>query len=368
MHIQSLLESMVARGASDLYITINSAPAYRIGHTLFREGESLQAADIAALLSSALTHSQLEEFSKTFELNTAITHQNERFRVNVFRQQLQVGMVIHHILSVIPTVEALRLPQVYNDLAMQPRGLVLIAGPTGSGKTTSLAAMIGHRNTHGKGHIITVEDPVEFTHRHAGCIITQRDVGLDTISFSAALKNALRQRPDVVAIGEIRDREVMEQVMYFAETGHLCIATIHASTSAQAIERVVNLFPERKHMHVRHQLASHMLAILAQRLVPTINEGLAVAYEVLMNKGLVRQLIEEGKTEAINDMIAKGAADGMVAMDTTLLSLYQKGLITQETAIAEAENPAHLRMQIRQAAPHASSNIANTYTIKQADF
>ncbi len=363
--LHSLLERMVSLSASDIYLTVDSPAAYRTESGLIREGEMLRDAHINALLQDMLSADQKEEFHKLHELNTAITHQKERFRVNVFLQQHHVGMVIRHIRSEIPTAEGLGLPKIYEELAMQPRGLVLIAGPTGSGKSTSLASMVGYRNTHGHGHIITLEDPVEYTHAHQGCIITQRDVGLDTPSFSSALKNALRQRPDVVAIGEIRDREVMEQAMYFAETGHLCIATLHASYAPQAIERAINLFPERRQAHVRHHLSIHLLAVLAQRLVPTIQNTRCVAYEVLLNKGLIRQLIEEGKTSELRDMIMKGEADGMITMDAVLIDLFRKGKISESTALAEAENPAQMRMTLRQKLIAGIAAGESKYQLKQ---
>lgn len=368
MHsITPYLERMVALGASDLYLTFESPAAYRVGETLMREGDLLLDDALQKLWSTTFSADQLAEFEKNHEINTAFTHQLSRFRINGFRQQHHLGMVIRHIRSEIPTAKMLGLPIIYEELALQPRGLVLIAGPTGSGKSTSLASMIHYRNQHTQGHIITVEDPVEYTHNHLGCIVTQRDVGLDTASFSSALKNALRQRPDVVAIGEIRDRDVMEQAMYFAETGHLCIATLHASHTPQAIERAINLFPERRQAHVRHHLSVHLLAVMAQRLVPTIKNTRTVAYEVLVNKGLIRSLIEEGKTDQLHDMIAKGSADSMVTMDDTLLGLYRRGLITEDTALAESKNPAQLRMIIRQKILSAELNPKSVprYTLKK---
>lgn len=367
--INAYLERMIALGASDLYFAHESPAAYRIDAALTRDGKPLTDEDLQHLCSTTLSTEQQNELHATHELNTALSLGRARFRLNVFHQQHHLGMVIRHIRTEIPNVRDLGLPGIYEELAMEPRGLVLIAGPTGSGKSTSLASMIGFRNRNSQGHIITVEDPVEFTHEHMGCVVTQRDVGLDTLSFSAALKNALRQRPDVVAIGEIRDREVMEQAMYFAETGHLCIATIHAGNAAQAIERAINLFPERRQLHVRHHLSIHLLSVLAQRLILNVEDKHCCAFEVLLNRGLIRQLIEEGKTEALHDMIAKGSADGMVTMDATLLALHRAGTISEETALAEAENPAQMRMLIRQkqVTKTMNSDTPSRYKLRQSD-
>ncbi len=367
--INAYLERMIHLKASDLYLTNESPAAYRVDSSLVREGKPLTDEDLQHLFSSTLTSEQQSELNQSHELNSALSLGRARFRLNVFHQQHHLGMVVRHIRTEIPQISDLGLPDIYEQLAMEQRGLVLLAGPTGAGKSTSLAAMIGYRNRNSQGHIITIEDPVEFTHEHLGCVVTQRDVGLDTLSFSAALKNALRQRPDVVAIGEIRDRDVMEQAMYFAETGHLCIATIHAGNSSQAIERVVNLFPERRQQHVRHHLSIHLLGVLSQRLVPNQHDTRSVAYEVLLNKGLIRQLIEEGKTDALHDMVAKGNADGMVTMDGTLLHLQRADIISEETAIHEAENPAQMRMLIRQKQVSAavSSDTPGKYQLRKSE-
>jgi twitching motility protein PilU len=370
MHlIDTYLSQMVEHGASDLYLTHQSPAAYRVGEHLKREGDALDDTLLTALLTSTLSLEQQKEFKEKHELNMALSHKDARFRLNIFLQQQHFGMVIRHIQTEIPAINMLGLPAIYEKLAMQPRGLVLIAGPTGSGKTTSLAAMIGHRNVHSEGHIITVEDPVEYMHAHQGCIVTQRDVGIDTDSYAQALKNALRQRPDVVAIGEIRDREVMEQALYFAETGHLCIATIHASNTTHAIERAVNIFPEARQAHVRHHLSVHLLAVLAQRLLPGINGERCASFEILRNLGFIRQLIAEGKTQPLKDMIAKGEVDGMICMDDTLMALYEKGMISEETACAEASNPALLSMKMRKrgVASLAHTPNAKNYKLKKSD-
>ena len=346
-HINHWLDEMVTRHASDLYITFGSPIALRVNDTIHRTGELADDAMLTRYINQLLNVAQREEFSIMNELNMAFLWKNvARFRVNVFRQQGHEGIVIRRIQMKIPTIQELNVPLLYGDLALQKRGLILIAGPTGSGKTTSLAAMVGHRNQHGSGHIITVEDPIEFTHHHGQCIITQRDVGLDTSSYAIALKNALRQRPDMVVIGEIRDREVMEQAIYFAETGHLCIATLHANNSSQAIERVINFFPEDKHRQILMNLALNLRAILSQRLIANTKHGRTMIAEVMLNNGLIKQLIEEGKIRHIRDMIEKNNAEGMQSFDQCLLDLYNRHAISEETALAEADNSANMRMQI----------------------
>lgn len=346
-HVDQWLEEVVKRDASDLYLTYGSKVGVRVEDEILRFGESLNDEHIQRYLDQLLNATQREEYSIMSELNMAFLWKGRaRFRVNVFRQQGHDGIVIRRVQMTIPKIEELHLPRLYGDLVLLKRGLILIAGPTGSGKTTSLAAMVGHRNAHGSGHIITVEDPIEFTHQHDKCIITQRDVGLDTNSYAIALKNALRQRPDMVVIGEIRDREVMEQAIYFAETGHLCIATIHANNSSQAIERVLNFFPEEKHRQILVNLALNLRAVLSQRLVANTKNSRTLAIEVMLNNGLIRQLIEEGKIRQIREMIERGASDGMQTFDQCLLDLYTKHNISEEIALAESDNPANMRMQI----------------------
>lgn len=348
MHIDELLNEMVKHKASDLYLTYGSAPALRIADAILPLGDQpLDDATLEALFAQVSSDYQRDEFSTTLELNTALNWQDAaRFRINVLRQQGHVGLVIRRIQMEIPTLEELSLPPIYGELAMLKRGLVLLVGPTGSGKTTSLAAMVGHRNQHGSGHVITVEDPIEFVHQHAQCIITQRDVGLDTYSYSIALKNALRQRPDMVVIGEVRDREVMEQAIYFAETGHLCVATLHANNSSQAVERVINFFPEERHSQVLLNLALNLRAILSQRLIKNVKGTRTLANEIMLNSGLIRQLIEENKIRQIREMVEKGSIEGMQTFDQHLYALIREGILTEEVALSEADNPANLRLKL----------------------
>lgn len=348
-HINTLLQEMVKRRASDLYLTFESAAAFRVDDAIhYHESEALGDTDISRYLEQLLTEEQLDEFRSTFELNLALNFDSTaRFRVNVYRQQAHDGIVIRRIETSIPALETLSLPPIYGELATMKRGLVLVSGQTGSGKSTSLAAMVGHRNSHGYGHIITVEDPIEFVHQHGQCIVTQRDVGLDTYSYALALKNALRQRPDLVVIGEVRDREVMEQAIYFAETGHLCIATIHANNASQTIERVLNFFPEERHAQILLNLSLNLRATLSQRLIPTIDNKRVLALEILLNRGLIRQHIEQGRVRQLREMIEKGASEGMQTFDQHLFSLYQNRIITEEVAIAESDSAANLRMMIQ---------------------
>ncbi|MBN8543420.1 MAG: PilT/PilU family type 4a pilus ATPase [Alphaproteobacteria bacterium] len=349
-HIDTYLEAMVARQASDLYLTFDCPPSLRVTDRIEKRSDTpLNDADLDRYMRQLIQDNQIDEFESTLELNTAISwNARARFRINLYKQQQHIAITIRRIQTNIPTAESLGLPKIYSDLVMQKRGLILVVGPTGSGKTTSLASMVGYRNQHGDGHIITVEDPIEYVHAHQNCIVSQRDVGIDTYSFSLALKNALRQRPDVVVIGEIRDREVMEQALYFAETGHLCIATLHASNSNQTIERALNFFPEESHHQIRLNLSLNLKAILSQRLVTNTIGSRSLAVEVMLNNGLIKQLIEEGKIRQIKDMIEKGGEEGMVTFDQSLYQLFRSGTITQDVAIAEADNPANLRLMIKQ--------------------
>ncbi len=347
--INLLLQEMVTRSASDLYLTFASAPAFRVNNAIqHHDSAPLTDADITLYLSSILSPEQLDEFQSTFELNMALNFDTKaRFRINVLRQQTHAAIVIRRIETSIPTLNDLNLPKVFGDLALLKRGLILISGQTGSGKSTTLAAMVGHRNQFGEGHILTIEDPIEFIHSHDKCIITQRDIGLDTYSYSLALKNALRQRPDLVVIGEVRDREVMEQAIHFAETGHLCIATIHANNASQTIERVINFFPEEQHAQILLNLALNLRATLSQRLLPTVDGKRTLALEILLNRGLIRQHIEQGKIRELREMIEKGVAEGMQTFDQHLFELFQNQIISEQTAIGESDSAPNLRMMIQ---------------------
>lgn len=358
-HINTMLEELITRKGSDLYISHGSTPYARVGDLMQPlSEETLTDEAIERYIKQVLSEEQLDEFQATLELNTALNlNDDARFRVNVFRQQGHNGMVIRRVEMNIPTLESLSLPPLYGDIIMNKRGLILIAGPTGSGKTTTLAAMVGHRNRFGSGHIVTIEDPIEFVHRHGNCIVSQRDVGLDTYSYAIALKNALRQRPDLIVIGEIRDREVMEQAIYFAETSHLCIATIHANNSSQTIERVLSFFPKERHTQILLNLSFNTRAILSQRLVHKTDGKRYLAREVMMNRGLIRQLIEDGKIPQIREMIEKGSSEGMHTFDQHLYELYSQEILTEEEALSEADSTANLRLLISNSKSHIAGRV-----------
>jgi twitching motility protein PilU len=282
------------------------------------------------------------------ELNSAIDlGEHGRFRINIFQQRLQAGLVIRRIISRIPSFSELRLPKILEKLSLTKRGLILLTGMTGSGKTTTLASMIDYRNSNAHGHILTIEDPIEYYHDHKKSVVTQREVGVDTEGYSIALKNALRQRPDVILVGEIRDREVMEQALTASETGHLCLSTIHTNNAYQAIERIVNMFPEESHSQIRNNLAMNLRAIISQRLIRTINGGLAVALEIMLNEGLVKDLIAEGKINKIPEVMGVNETAGMITFDQSLVQLYQDGMITEETAVSQSDMPSDMKLKIQ---------------------
>jgi twitching motility protein PilU len=347
--ITRILEKFVQSGASDCYLTVDSPPAFRYGQNISLYGpDKLTQEDVDTILSTLFSEDVLEEFNTTLEYNTALVWGDARFRVNIFRQRKQTGLVLRRIRTDIPTLEQMELPPIYGDLIMEKRGLILVVGPTGAGKSTSMAAMLGHRNVHGSGHIVTVEDPIEFLHEHNQCIFTQRDVGVDTYSFGVALKNTLRQSPDVIVIGEIRDRETMEHAIVFSETGHLCLATLHANNANQAIERIINFFPEEKHKQILLNLSLNLKAVLSQRLVANKRGERSIALEIMLNQGVIRELIVEGRIKEIREHLDKGRDRGMITFDQSLLALYEKGIISEDVALAESDNPGNLRLIIKQ--------------------
>ncbi len=339
---------MNERQASDLYLIVGRPPTLRIEDDLAYINEiSLSVEDINEILKSILTSRQKREYEMNMELNTALDMgENGRFRVNVLRQRQSPGLVIRRIISKIPTFEDLRLPLILQGLSMDKRGLILITGVTGSGKSTTLASMVDYRNKNSAGHIITIEDPIEYFHNHQKSVITQREVGVDTESFAIALKNALRQRPDVILVGEVRDREVMEQALMSAETGHLCLSTIHTTNSYQAIERIVNLFPEDYAGQIRLNLSMNLKAIISQRLIPCQKGGLVPAIEIMLNQGLVRELILKGEISKIHEVMEKNNAIGMCTFDQSLLKLFSEGMITEETVIANADKPSDMKVKL----------------------
>jgi twitching motility protein PilU len=341
---------MNERQASDLYLTVGFPPALRIEGTLQPiRAEPLTAEEINEILATVLTSRQRRDFETHMELNTSLdVGKFGRYRINVLRQRQFPALVVRRIISQIPSFEDLRLPATLEKLSLEKRGMILVTGMTGSGKSTSLAAMIDYRNRSEQGHIITIEDPIEYFHEHKKSVVTQREVGVDTESYAIALKNALRQRPDVILVGEVRDREVMEQALTAAETGHLCLATLHTTNTYQSIERIVNMFPEDYHQQIRLNLSMNLRAIISQRLVPSVEGGMTVAIEVMINQGLVRELILRGDIGKIRDVMEQNVQMGMCTFDQSLLSLYKRGLIAPEIAISNADQPGDLKIRIQQ--------------------
>ena len=342
---------MAEHKGSDLYLTVGFPPTLRSESKFISlSKDKLKLEDIQDILNSILTNRQKRDYEATLELNASLDMgAHGRFRINVLRQRQFPALVIRRVISTIPTFAELRLPSVLERLAMERRGLVLLTGMTGSGKSTTLAAMIDHRNSQEEGHIITIEDPIEYYHDHKKCVVTQREVGVDTESYSMAMKNALRQRPDVILVGEIRDREVMEQALMSSETGHLCLATIHTNNAYQAIERIVNLFPEDQTQQIRLNLSANLKAIVSQRLIPAINGSLVPAIEVMLNQGLIRELILKGEIIKIRDVMEQSASMGMFTFDQSFLKLYLDGLISEETAIMNADRPSDMKVKLQQA-------------------
>lgn len=337
-------------GASDMYLTVGCPPLLRGDKDLIKLSDDILTEDVIEdILNAILTNRQRREYDSHMELNTALDMgEHGRFRINVMRQRHFPALVIRRIVSEIPSFEELRLPSILADLALEKRGLVLVTGMTGSGKSTTLAAMVDKRNTSAPGHIITVEDPVEFFHEHKECVVTQREVGVDTESFATAMKNSLRQRPDLILVGEIRDREVMEQALSIAETGHLCLATIHTNNSYQAIERIVNLFPEDYHNQIRLNLSMNLKGIISQRLLPCIDGGLAPAIEVMLNQGLVRELILKGEIGKIHDVMEQNNSIGMSTFDQSMMRLFVDGLISEDCAISNSDKPSDMKIKVQQ--------------------
>ena len=341
---------MNEKEASDLYLTVGFPPTLRIeGELQPIRPEPLTAEEINEIIASMLTNRQRREFETQMELNSSLdVGQYGRFRVNVLRQRQHPALVLRRIISKIPSFEELRLPKLLEKMAIEKRGLILVTGMTGSGKSTTLASMIDYRNQNQQGHIITIEDPIEYFHEHAKSVITQREVGVDTESYSIALKNALRQRPDVILVGEVRDREVMEQALTAAETGHLCLATLHTTNAYQSIERIVNMFPEDYQTQVRLNLAMNLKGIISQRLVPCIQGGMTVVIEAMLNQGLVRELIQRGDIGKVKDVMEQNNQLGMCTFDQSLERAYREGLISEETALSFADQAGDLKIKIQQ--------------------
>ncbi|MBP6644797.1 MAG: PilT/PilU family type 4a pilus ATPase [Burkholderiaceae bacterium] len=348
--INDLLRLLVSRNGSDLFITAEFPPAIKVDGKITKVSpQMLEAGHTMTLARSVMSDKQAAEFEHTKECNFAISPPGiGRFRVNAFVQQGKVGLVLRVIPNKIPTIDDMGLPQVLKEVAMVKRGLVIFVGGTGSGKSTSLAAMIDWRNINSYGHIITVEDPVEFVHPHKNCIITQREVGLDTDSWDAALKNTLRQAPDVILMGEIRDRETMEHAVAFAETGHLCMATLHANSANQALDRIINFFPEERRAQLLMDLSLNLRGLVSQRLLPRqAGKGRAAAVEIMLNTPLISDLIFKGDVSEIKEIMKKSRNLGMQTFDQALFDLFENNIITFEDALRSADSVNDLRLQIK---------------------
>jgi twitching motility protein PilU len=348
--INDLLKLMISRNGSDLFITGDFPPAIKVdGKVTKVSPQPLTGMHTMALARSIMNDKQAAEFERTKECNFAVAPPGiGRFRVNAFIQMGKVGMVMRTIPSTLPTIDVLGLPQVLKDVTMTKRGLCILVGATGSGKSTSLAAMVDWRNENSFGHIITIEDPVEFVHPHKNCVVTQREVGLDTDSWEAALKNTLRQAPDVILMGEIRDRETMEHAVAFAETGHLCMATLHANSANQALDRIINFFPEERRTQLLMDLSLNLRAMVSQRLVPNQDgKGRFAAVEIMLNTPLISDMIFKGEVSEIKEIMKKSRNLGMQTFDQALFDGFENNKITFEDALRNADSVNDLRLQIK---------------------
>jgi len=350
MDFNSLLKLLVHKQGSDLFITAGMPPSMKINGRIKPVSQSTLTPEQAReVVLGVMNAQQRQEFDIDHECNFAISASGiGRFRVSAFYQRNHCGMVLRRIETRIPTIEELHLPPSIKSLAMTKRGLIIFVGATGTGKSTSLASMIGYRNNNSTGHIITIEDPIEYIHQHAGCIVTQREVGIDTESFGVALKNTLRQAPDVILIGEIRTRETMDHAIAFAETGHLCLATLHANNANQAMDRIINFFPEDRRDQLLMDLSLNLKAILAQQLIPTPDgKGRQVAVEVLINTPLAADLIRKGEVHKLKELMKRSNQQGMKTFDQALYELYRDGEITQDDAIHYADSANEVRLMIK---------------------
>ena len=372
MQVLDLFKLMTSKSASDLFITVGAPPSLKVDGQVFPvKTDVLTPESSQQLVNSLMSEAQRQQFETDKEANFAVNPEGlGRFRVNVFRQQGQVGMVVRRISAHIPTFEELNLPPaILEKIAMARRGLVLFVGGTGTGKSSTQAAMVGYRNHHTRGHIVTVEDPIEFVHAHDRCIVTQREVGVDTMSYRSALENAMRQAPDVIQIGEVRTPETIKSAIVFAETGHLCLATLHANNTYQALERIINLYPDEGRDHLYMDLSMNLKAIISQRLVPRVTGGGFVpAVEVMLNSPLVSDLILKGEVDNIRDAVEKSVDEGMISFDQSLFDLFEKGLISYEDAIrsADSENNLRLRIKLEGKAAKGQKDLGSTF--EQVEF
>jgi twitching motility protein PilU len=362
MDITKLLALMVEKNASDLFLTAGVPPSIKLhGKVVPVTNTPLTPELTREVVLGLMNEKQREEFTRSHELNFAVSARGiGRFRASAFYQRNLAGAVLRRIETKIPLVDELALPEVIKELAMTKRGLVIFVGATGTGKSTSLAAMIGHRNRNSKGHIITIEDPIEFIHQHAGCIVTQREVGIDTDSFEVALKNTLRQAPDVILIGEVRSRETMDHAIAFAETGHLCLCTLHANNANQALDRIIHFFPADRHSQLWMDLSLNLKAIVAQQLVPTPDgTSRRAVIEVLLNTPLASDMIRKAEVHGLKELMKKSTELGMQTFDQALFVLHQAGEITFEDALLHADSPNDLRLMIKLDAENSGAALGS---------
>src|SRR6186713_931337 len=367
---QNLLKKMVENNGSDLFITADFPPAIKIDGTIRPFADRpLTSQQASLIVRSIMNDKQAKEFDATKECNFAIAPQGiGRFRVSAFVQQGHVGAVIRTIVTKIPSLEDLDLPSQLKDVAMTKRGLCLVVGGTGSGKSTTLAAMVGYRNQNSRGHIITIEDPVEYIHPHKGCVVTHREVGVDTENWHAALKNTLRQAPDVILIGEIRDRDTMEYGIQFAETGHLVLATLHANSANQALDRIINFFPEERREQLLMDLSLNIRALVSQRLVPRESgSGRIAATEIMLNSPLIQDLIFKGEVAKIKEVMSRSTRLGMKTFDQSLFEMYETGFISYEDALRNADSKNELRLRIKLESKREVKNLDDGGALSMVD-
>lgn len=362
MSLVKYLQVLAKHDGSDLYLSTGAVPSAKFQGTLKTLGkEALKPGQINQMVQAILDDEQKQEFEEEMELNMAISIAGGgRFRLNIFRQKHEVSVVARNIVAEIPDFDKLGLPEVLKDVVMAKRGLILFVGGTGSGKSTSLASLIDYRNTNSGGHIITIEDPIEYVHKHKKSIVNQREIGVDTKSFHAALKNTLRQAPDVILIGEIRDRETMEHALAFAETGHLAISTLHANNANQALDRIVNFFPEERRPQLLQDIGLNMQGIISQRLIPTIDNKRVAAVEVLLGNKTIQDLIMKGDTGGIKEIMAKSENLGMQTFDAALFKLHKAGKISLDEALKNADSENNLRLRIKLNQGDDSSNDSSS--------
>lgn len=349
MGFNDLLRMMIEKDGSDLFLTTGAPPSMKAyGKLVPLIDKKLPEGMVKKIAYQIMSPEQIKEFEKSPEMNLAVADPEiGRFRVNIFQQRGEIGIVARNIKTEIPSAESLGLPPVLSELIMSKRGIILFVGGTGSGKSTSLAALIDYRNKNSDGHIITIEDPVEFIHPHQGCIVNQREVGVDTNSYEDALKNTLRQAPDVILIGEIRSQETMEHALAFAETGHLCLSTLHANNANQALDRIINFFPDERHKQLFLDLSLNLVAFVSQRLIPTVDGKRAAAIEILIGTPRVADLIKGGKVMEIKEVMEKSEQQGMKTFDSALFDLYKSGKISYEEALKNADSKNNLRLKIQ---------------------